>query len=269
MAKIELVPSLANEIAEINARNLEDKVNDEYKVQKNRRMLGLFSLVIPAALFQLSCYIDNNPLKIVSASTIVGVAAILIIKHEKSIKETNEIINNIYDEKNMERFKQLDEAFFTDKNITKLFMDKYNKQVEKFSTAEIVETHDNISKGTLKRLIKRNEKCYYNTYSLPENLIKNDEFNILVDSIYDYLDENHPDVDKELFIMKLFRLMYADALVNKRNNIQHFNIGYAIYYQKTFKDKTTQKELSGYLDKELHKVIKARQCEILEFKKRQ
>ena len=268
MTKIDIVPTLDKEIAEIIARDEEEKLRNEYKVKCCRKALGLLTLVIPASLVFLGKHLNNDLLYYGGTIGALGILSYYIRSLLLHKKKSDDEIKELYSDESMSVLESNNDNYLKNSNMTKLFTDKYKRQIENFKDIEINE-HENISKLNLKKLIKRNEKSYYRHYLLPDNLIRVDEYNAMVDSLYEYLDKYYPEINKEQFISYLFRLIYADAMVNMRDEIDKDSIYIALYYQKVIDSKKERRKLVNTLEKDMNKVIDNRECKIYEFKKRQ
>ena len=267
MKKVEVIPSLERQIAIVEARNREDEARDMYKVKRSRRMKELAVLIIPAALFYLDYRFNIDALGLIGSCVLLGFTAEYLKSFIRSRKELNNKIDDIYNDESFEAFKKYNDIYLKNRNQTKLFMGKYKRELENSKNLEITDSHKGISKGELKHIIKRNEANYYKHYNLPDYLIFNDEYNAIVNTLYSFLEENYPDINKEDFIIELFRLMYAEALVNNKEEITSYSILDALYYQDEINERDLE-YLAEELDERINQVLRCRDYKVVPFNKK-
>lgn len=234
MVKIDIVPSLENEIAEIKARNEMDEAINAYRVKKVRRLSNSFFLIISLGLIYLGQRYNANALEAMGLIGSVGFGAEYVRRFIKASKELDKDYDEIYDEDHMNKLKESNDMYLKNKNYTKLITGKKERELNHMKFEE--NKYDNTSRLGIKKIIKRNEREYYRHYDLPENMITNPEFNSIVDSLYVYLEEFYPKINKEEFVLKLFRLLYADSLVNLKKVITCEDIMDALYYDTHLND---------------------------------
>ncbi|MBR6073600.1 MAG: hypothetical protein IKP76_04700 [Bacilli bacterium] len=265
MTKIDVIPTLENEIAIIEARNTEDGLIDQYRVERSRRVMNLAFLIVPLALLYVGTRYNVDAVEVIGSCTLAGFAGSYILRAINSTNELHSAIKNINKEEYINSLKRYDKCFLKNENQTKLRISKNKKELSNMKKIEL-DNHENLSKLDIKKIIKRNEKEYYRHYNLPEYNISNAEFNAIVDSLYIYLEEYYPDVNKEEYILKLFRLLYADSLVNYKETVNTESIQDALYYDNKLIDEDEIGDIYYLIEQNIEK---NKECKIYEYKKRQ